>query len=75
MRTLLDPKAIAVVGASQQPGRGTSVVANLRDERLRPVGERAAGHGRLPRHRDSGTCPRRLIAYSGWMPAALMMAP
>src|SRR5262245_47206104 len=31
MRALLDPKAIAVVGASQQPGRGTSVVANLRD--------------------------------------------
>jgi acetyltransferase len=31
MRPLLDPKAIAVVGASQQPGRGTSVVANLRD--------------------------------------------
>src|SRR6185436_5894122 len=30
MRALLDPKAIAVVGASQQPGRGTSVVANLR---------------------------------------------
>ena len=28
---LLNPKAIAVVGASQQPGRGTSVVANLRD--------------------------------------------
>jgi acetyltransferase len=31
MRALLDPKGIAVVGASQQPGRGTSVVANLRD--------------------------------------------
>ncbi len=31
MHALLDPKAIAVVGASQQPGRGTSVVANLRD--------------------------------------------
>src|SRR5689334_13156512 len=31
MRALLDPKAIAVVGASQKPGRGTSVVANLRD--------------------------------------------
>ena len=31
MRPLLDPKAIAVVGASQQPGRGTSVIANLRD--------------------------------------------
>jgi acetate---CoA ligase (ADP-forming) len=28
---LLNPKAIAVVGASQQLGRGTSVVANLRD--------------------------------------------
>ena len=28
---LLNPKAIAVIGASQQPGRGTSVVANLRD--------------------------------------------
>src|SRR4051794_13630840 len=31
MRALLDPKAIAVIGASQQPGRGTSVVTNLRD--------------------------------------------
>jgi acetate---CoA ligase (ADP-forming) len=31
MRALLNPKAIAVVGASQQPGRGTSVVVNLRD--------------------------------------------
>ena len=31
MRALLNPKAIAVIGASQQPGRGTSVVANLRD--------------------------------------------
>ncbi len=31
MRPLLDPRAIAVIGASQQPGRGTSVVANLRD--------------------------------------------
>ena len=31
IRALLDPKAIAVVGASQQPGRGTSVVVNLRD--------------------------------------------
>jgi acetyltransferase len=31
IRALLDPKAIAVIGASQQPGRGTSVVANLRD--------------------------------------------
>jgi acyl-CoA synthetase (NDP forming) len=31
MRALLDPKGIAVVGASQQPGRGTSVVVNLRD--------------------------------------------
>lgn len=30
MHSLLNPKAIAVVGASQQPGRGTSVVANLR---------------------------------------------
>ena len=28
---LLNPKSIAVVGASQQPGRGTSVIANLRD--------------------------------------------
>ena len=31
MLALLNPKAIAVIGASQQPGRGTSVVANLRD--------------------------------------------
>jgi acetate---CoA ligase (ADP-forming) len=31
MRALLNPRAIAVVGASQQPGRGTSVIANLRD--------------------------------------------
>lgn len=28
---LLNPQSIAVVGASQQPGRGTSVIANLRD--------------------------------------------
>jgi hypothetical protein len=54
MRALLDPTAIAVVGASHKPGRGTSMVVNLR---------------------DAGTCPRRMIAYSGWMPAALMMAP
>src|SRR5437762_180799 len=31
MRALLNPKAIAVIGASQRPGRGTSVIANLRD--------------------------------------------
>lgn len=31
MRLLLDPKAIAVVGASQRPGRGSYVIANLRD--------------------------------------------
>jgi acetate---CoA ligase (ADP-forming) len=31
MRSLLDPKAVAVVGASERRGRGTSVVANLRD--------------------------------------------
>ena len=31
MRSLLDPKAVAVVGASQRRGRGTNVVANLRD--------------------------------------------
>ena len=31
MRALLDPKAIAVVGASQRPGRGRNVIANLRD--------------------------------------------
>lgn len=30
LRALLDPRAIAVIGASQQPGRGTSVVENLR---------------------------------------------
>lgn len=34
MRSLLDPKAIAVVGASQRPGRGTSVVVNLRDAKF-----------------------------------------
>jgi acyl-CoA synthetase (NDP forming) len=34
MRALLDAKAIAVVGASQQPGRGSSVVANLRAARF-----------------------------------------
>ena len=31
MRSLLDPKAIAVVGASQRGGRGANVIANLRD--------------------------------------------
>ncbi len=31
MHALLDPKAIAVVGASQRPGRGRNVIANLRD--------------------------------------------
>ena len=31
MRALLEPKAIAVVGASQRRGRGTNVIANLRD--------------------------------------------
>ncbi len=31
MRALLDPKAVAVVGASQRRGRGTNVIANLRD--------------------------------------------
>ncbi len=31
MQALLDPKAIAVVGASQRPGRGRNVIANLRD--------------------------------------------
>ncbi len=35
MEALLNPKAIAVIGASQQPGRGTSVVANLRDARFK----------------------------------------
>jgi acyl-CoA synthetase (NDP forming) len=34
MRALLDAQAIAVVGASQQPGRGASVVANLRAARF-----------------------------------------
>ncbi len=34
IRALLDAKAIAVVGASQQPGRGASVVANLRAARF-----------------------------------------
>src|SRR5262249_29387300 len=33
-RALLDAKGIAVVGASQQPGRGASVVANLRAARF-----------------------------------------
>jgi acyl-CoA synthetase (NDP forming) len=31
MPSLLNPQAVAVVGASQRPGRGTSVIANLRD--------------------------------------------
>jgi acyl-CoA synthetase (NDP forming) len=31
MRSLLDPKTVAVVGASQRRGRGSNVVANLRD--------------------------------------------
>jgi acetate---CoA ligase (ADP-forming) len=31
IRSLLEPKSIAVVGASQRRGRGTGVVANLRD--------------------------------------------
>src|SRR4029078_6938313 len=31
MRALLDPKAVAVVGASQRRSRGTNVIANLRD--------------------------------------------
>ena len=31
MRALLNPRAVAVVGASQRPGRGTSILANLRD--------------------------------------------
>jgi acetate---CoA ligase (ADP-forming) len=31
MPRLLDPRAIAVVGASQRGGRGTGVIANLRD--------------------------------------------
>jgi acyl-CoA synthetase (NDP forming) len=31
MRALLDPKAIAVVGASPRPGPGARVIANLRD--------------------------------------------
>ena len=34
MASLLNPKAIAVVGASQRPGRGTSVIANLRDAKF-----------------------------------------
>jgi acetyltransferase len=35
MRALLDPKAIAVVGASQRGGRGTNVITNLRDHGFR----------------------------------------
>jgi acetyltransferase len=31
MRALLAPRSVAVVGASQQRGRGTNVIANLRD--------------------------------------------
>ena len=31
IKSLLNPRSIAVVGASQRPGRGTGVVANLRD--------------------------------------------
>ena len=46
MRALLDPKAIAVVGASQRRGRGTSVIANLRDCRLQ--GRDLRGQSALP---------------------------
>jgi acetyltransferase len=35
MSSLLDPKAIAVVGASQRRSRGTSVMTNLRDSGFR----------------------------------------
>lgn len=31
IRSLLNPRSIAVVGASQRPGRGSGVIANLRD--------------------------------------------
>jgi acetate---CoA ligase (ADP-forming) len=47
MHALLNPRAIAVIGASQQPGRGTSVIANLRDAGYR--GEIAAVN---PRYTD-----------------------
>ncbi len=29
LHSLLEPKAVAVVGASQRPGRGSQVIANL----------------------------------------------
>jgi acetyltransferase len=46
MASLLNPKAIAVVGASQRPGRGTSVIANLRDAKF--TGEIVAVNPRYP---------------------------
>ena len=45
MRALLDARGIAVVGASQQPGRGSSVIANLRAARF--SGEVVAHAGRI----------------------------
>lgn len=52
MQALLDPKAIAVVGASQQPGRGTSVVANLR-----AGGFKGGIFAVNPRYQDVLGCP------------------
>src|SRR5258708_38814784 len=48
MRSLLDPKSVAVVGASQRRGRGTNVIANLRDCGF--AGEVFAGN---PRYQDA----------------------
>src|SRR5438128_4481715 len=47
MRALLDPKAIAVVGASQRGGRGTNVITNLRDH-----GFKGEIFGINPRYQD-----------------------
>jgi acyl-CoA synthetase (NDP forming) len=52
IRALLDPKAIAVVGASQQPGRGSSVVANLRG-----AGFKGGIYTVNPRYTDVLGCP------------------
>ena len=67
MSSLLDPKAIAVVGASQRRARGTRVIANLRDCRLQ--GRHLRGQSALPGRARlqvlrlaSPTCRRRSTA-------------
>ncbi|MGH6767631.1 MAG: acetate--CoA ligase family protein, partial [Xanthobacteraceae bacterium] len=46
MHALLDPKSVAVVGASQRPGRGSRVIANLHDAGF--AGEICAVNPRYP---------------------------